>query len=147
MPGTSKVGIARGAYGRETAMTALQDVGLADRARDWPAVLSGCQRQRVALARALVNHPSILLLGEPFGALDALTRAEMHQLITRIWRQHRFTAVLITHDVHEAITLADRVLVLRDGGIVLDELVSQPRPRALNDANLAAIEAAVLAAV
>ncbi|HVJ41868.1 MAG TPA: ATP-binding cassette domain-containing protein [Dongiaceae bacterium] len=143
----SNVGIARGPHWRETAMTALRDVGLADRAHDWPAVLSGGQRQRVALARALVNHPGILLLDEPFGALDALTRIEMHQLITQIWQEHRFTAILITHDVHEAITLADRVLVLRDGRFVFDETIIQPRPRALDDAKLAHIEKRVLAAV
>jgi sulfonate transport system ATP-binding protein len=143
----SNVGIARGRGWREAASAALQDVGLADRAQDWPAVLSGGQRQRVALARALVNHPGILLLDEPFGALDALTRIEMHQLITQIWQTHRFTAVLITHDVHEAISLADRVLVLRDGGIVLDEEIPQSRPRALDDQELAALETRVLKAV
>lgn len=143
----SNVGIARGANWRETALAALRDVGLADRAKDWPSVLSGGQRQRVALARALVNHPGILLLDEPFGALDALTRTEMHQLITQIWQQHRFTAILITHDVHEAITLADRVLVLRDGGIVFDELIDQPRPRRLDDADLARMEKQVLHSV
>ena len=94
--------------------------GLADRANDWPAVLSGGQRQRVALARALVSRPGVLLLDEPFGALDALTRIEMHRLLERIWRAHGFTTVLITHDVAEAVALADRVLVLRDGRIALD---------------------------
>jgi sulfonate transport system ATP-binding protein len=143
----SNVGIARGPGWRETALAALRDVGLADRAHDWPAVLSGGQRQRVALARALVNHPGVLLLDEPFGALDALTRIEMHQLLTQIWQQHRFTAILITHDVHEAITLADRVLVLRDGGFVRDEIVAQSRPRKLEDMGLAHIEHQVLSAV
>ena len=143
----SNVGIARGPNWRETALAALRDVGLADRAQDWPAVLSGGQRQRVALARALVNHPGVLLLDEPFGALDALTRLEMHQLLTQIWQQHRFTAILITHDVHEAVTLADRVLVLRDGGFALDEIIAQPRPRELEDRELAHIERRVLSAV
>lgn len=143
----SNVGIARGPDWRETALAALRDVGLADRAHDWPAVLSGGQRQRVALARALVNHPGVLLLDEPFGALDALTRIEMHQLLTQIWQQHRFTPILITHDVHEAITLADRVLVLRDGGIVLDEMVARQRPRSLEDVELAHLERQVLRAV
>jgi len=143
----ANVGIARGPDWRDTARAALGDVGLADRAHDWPAVLSGGQRQRVALARALVNHPGVLLLDEPFGALDALTRIEMHQLLTQIWQQHRFTAILITHDVHEAITLADRVLVLREGRFVLDEIVAQPRPRKLEDMELAHIERQVLSAV
>lgn len=143
----SNVGIARGPDWRAAAMTALEDVGLADRAQDWPAVLSGGQRQRVALARALVNHPGVLLLDEPFGALDALTRIDMHRLITRIWQQHRFTAVLITHDVREAVSLADRVLVLREGRIALDQVVPHERPRSAEDTTLAALEARILQAV
>ncbi|MET1029080.1 MAG: ATP-binding cassette domain-containing protein, partial [Dongiaceae bacterium] len=143
----SNVGIARGPNWRAAAMTALEDVGLADRAQDWPAVLSGGQRQRVALARALVNHPGVLLLDEPFGALDALTRIDMHRLITRIWQQHRFTAVLITHDVREAVSLADRVLVLREGRIALDQVVPHERPRSAEDTRLAALEARILQAV
>lgn len=123
------VGIARANGWRETAAAALADVGLADRANDWPAVLSGGQSQRVALARALVSRPGVLLLDEPFGALDALTRMEMHRLLERIWREHGFTTVLITHDVAEAVALADRVLVIRDGGVALDIPVELPRPR------------------
>lgn len=123
------VGIAREPGWRETAIKALHDVGLADRAQDWPAVLSGGQKQRVALARALVSRPSVLLLDEPFGALDALTRAEMHELLTRIWGEHRFTTLLITHDVGEAIALADRIIVLREGGVALDMPVDLPRHR------------------
>src|SRR5437763_1103500 len=88
--------------------------GLADRAGEWPAVLSGGQRQRVALARALVHRPRLLLLDEPLGALDALTRIEMQQLIESVWRELRFTAVLVTHDVAEAVALADRVLLIED---------------------------------
>ena len=80
-----------------------------ERANDWPAQLSGGQRQRVALARALVHRPQLLLLDEPLGALDALTRIEMHALIERLWREHRFTALLVTHDVHEAVALGDRI--------------------------------------
>ena len=123
------VGIARQRGWRETAKAALADVGLEGREHDWPAVLSGGQRQRVALARALVSKPGILLLDEPFGALDALTRVEMHELTERIWQGHRFTTLLITHDVAEAVALADRVLVLREGQIVLDRAVDLPRPR------------------
>jgi sulfonate transport system ATP-binding protein len=123
------VGIARGKGWKDTAREALADVGLAGRENDWPAVLSGGQRQRVALARALVSRPGILLLDEPFGALDALTRVEMHALTERIWQEYRFTTVLITHDVAEAVALADRVLVLRDGDIALDIPITLPRPR------------------
>lgn len=123
------VGIAREPGWRDTAQKALQHVGLADRAKDWPAVLSGGQKQRVALARALVSRPGVLLLDEPFGALDALTRTEMHDLLSRIWAEHLFTTVLITHDVSEAIALADRVIVLKDGHVALDLPIDLPRPR------------------
>jgi sulfonate transport system ATP-binding protein len=125
----SNVGIARQPGWRETSARVLADVGLEGRENDWPSVLSGGQRQRVALARALVSRPGVLLLDEPFGALDALTRAEMHQLLSRIWREHGFTTLLITHDVAEAVALADRVLVLRDGRIARDTHVDLPRPR------------------
>ncbi len=125
----NNVGISRDTGWRETAKQALQDVGLADRAQDWPAVLSGGQKQRVALARALVSRPGVLLLDEPFGALDALTRAEMHELLIRIWGAHRFTTILITHDVAEAVTLADRIIVLRAGNVALDQKIDLPRHR------------------
>ena len=141
------VGIARGEGWRRRAELALADVGLLDRAGDWPAVLSGGQRQRVALARALVSRPRLLLLDEPFGALDALTRMEMHDLLARIWARDRFTTVLITHDVVEAVTLADRVLVLKDGRIALDATVEARRPRAADDPRVLALERQVLAAV
>ena len=140
------VGIARGPAWRENAYAALRDVGLADRHRDWPSMLSGGQRQRVALARALVSRPAFLLLDEPFGALDALTRAEMHRLTERIWTEHGFTAVLITHDVAEAVVLADRVLVLREGEIALDVAIDLPRPRADGSA-VAELQRRILAAV
>jgi sulfonate transport system ATP-binding protein len=141
------VGLARGPDWRGRAMAALADVGLADRAGEWPAVLSGGQRQRVSLARALVSRPRLLLLDEPFGALDALTRRDMHELMGRIWGRDRFTTVLITHDVAEAVTLADRVLVLREGRFVLDQRVAAPRPRELGDPDLVRLERRVLAAV
>jgi sulfonate transport system ATP-binding protein len=111
------------------ALEALAQVGLADRAREWPAVLSGGQRQRVALARALVHTPRLLLLDEPLGALDALTRIEMHRLIESLWQRHGFTALLVTHDVSEAVALADRVVLIEDHRIALDERIALPRPR------------------
>ncbi len=126
------------------ARAALQQVGLADRAHDWPAVLSGGQRQRVALARALVHAPRLLLLDEPLGALDALTRIEMQRLIAALWREHGFTALLVTHDVGEAVAMADRVVLIEDGVIALDERVRLPRPRSRGNAALAAIEERIL---
>ena len=116
------------------AAEALDQVGLADRAREWPAVLSGGQRQRVALARALVHAPRLLLLDEPLGALDALTRIEMHRLIERLWQRHGFTALLVTHDVAESVALADRVVLIEDHRIALDDPIALPRPRHRNPA-------------
>ncbi len=111
------------------AARALQLVGLEQRAKDWPAILSGGQRQRVALARALASKASVLLLDEPLGALDALTRLEMQRLIEEIWLCEKFTAVLVTHDVEEAAALADRVLVMEEGRIIAERRTSLSRPR------------------
>ncbi|MDQ0394201.1 ATP-binding cassette domain-containing protein [Labrys monachus] len=142
------VGIARGPGWKKAAQATLDEVGLGDRAGEWPSVLSGGQKQRVALARALVSRPEILLLDEPFGALDAMTRVEMHQLLARIWREHGFTAMLITHDVSEAVALADRVIVLRDGAVALDVAVDLPRPpREKDDPAAARLAARILAYV
>jgi sulfonate transport system ATP-binding protein len=129
---------------RERACQALAQVGLPDRAGDWPAKLSGGQRQRVALARALVHTPRLLLLDEPLGALDALTRIEMQQLIEDLWRRHGFTAVLVTHDVSEAVALADRVILIDEHRVTLDQTVPLPRPRSRGNAAFAALEDQVL---
>jgi len=129
---------------REQAAGALREVGLAGRENAWPSVLSGGQKQRVALARALVSHPRLLLLDEPLGALDALTRIEMQDLIERVWQEKGFTAMVVTHDVSEAVTLADRILLLEDGGIALDVAVDLPRPRRRGDRRAAAIEGEIL---
>ncbi len=132
--------------GRVAAISdALHQVGLASRASDWPAVLSGGQRQRVALARALLHAPDILLLDEPLGALDALTRIEMQQLIETIWQERGFTAVLVTHDVQEALALADRILLIEDGCIALDVAVPLARPRRRGTAEFAKLEREILA--
>ncbi|WP_407519306.1 ATP-binding cassette domain-containing protein [Methylobacterium oryzisoli] len=128
----------------ERARAALAEVGLADKADQWPATLSGGQRQRVALARALVSGPGLLALDEPLGALDALTRIGMQDLIERIWRAQGFTALLVTHDVAEAVALADRILLIEEGGIALDLRVEVPRPRRRGDPDLAALEGRIL---
>ncbi|CAI8897002.1 ATP-binding cassette domain-containing protein [Methylocaldum szegediense] len=129
---------------RERAHQALRQVGLAQRADDWPAALSGGQRQRVALARALVSRPRLLLFDEPLGALDALTRIEMQRLIESIWLEERFTALLVTHDVAEAVTLADRIVMLEHGRVSADIPVPLPRPRERGDSAFATLEGDVL---
>jgi sulfonate transport system ATP-binding protein len=129
---------------RGAANGVLAQVGLGDRGKDWPARLSGGQRQRVSLARALVHQPKLLLLDEPLGALDALTRIEMHRLIEGLWLRKGFTALLVTHDVQEAVALADRVILIEDGQIALDEAITLPRPRSHGDAGFAALEKRIL---
>lgn len=121
-------------------------VGLADKAEHWPSQLSGGQRQRTALARALSHQPRILLLDEPLGALDALTRLEMQNLIEKLWQEQGFTAVLVTHDVSEAVQLADRIILLDRGQIAEQFRVNLPRPRQKGVA-FAELEKAVLDAV
>jgi sulfonate transport system ATP-binding protein len=127
----------------DSARAALADVGLEARADHWPKVLSGGQRQRVALARALAHAPRLLLLDEPMGALDALTRMEMQRLVERVWQARGFTALLVTHDVAEAITLADRVILMERGRISRQLAVELPRPR-LRGPEFAKLEAEVL---
>jgi sulfonate transport system ATP-binding protein len=126
------------------AESALGEVGLTDKRSQWPAVLSGGQKQRVALARALVSQPRVLAFDEPLGALDALTRISMQRLLERVWHDQGFTAILVTHDVAEAVALADRVLVIEDGRIAEDFSVDVPRPRRRGSAELAALEGAIL---
>ncbi len=129
---------------RPRANEVLAQVGLGDRGGDWPAKLSGGQRQRVSLARALVHNPRLLLLDEPLGALDALTRIEMHLLIEGLWKKNGFTALLVTHDVQEAVALADRVILIEDGRIALDERIELPRPRRHGDLRFGALENKIL---
>src|ERR1700748_3246256 len=126
------------------AEQALIEVGLDSKRAQWPAALSGGQKQRVALARALVSHPRVLAFDEPLGALDALTRISMQRLLARVWHDQGFTAILVTHDVAEAVALADRVLVIEDGRIAQDFTVDIPRPRQRGSAELAALEGAIL---
>ncbi len=139
------LGAARGSAGaRDRALETLREVGLQDRRSDWPSILSGGQKQRVALARALVSRPRILALDEPLGALDALTRISMQGLLERVWLDQGFTALLVTHDVAEAVMLADRVLLIEDGQISLDLKVDLPRPRERGSPEIAALEGRIL---
>ena len=125
--------------GRENALKYLRSVGLQDRADDWPGSLSGGMKQRLSLARALASEPKILLLDEPLGALDALTRISMQVLIENLWKEKGLTVILVTHDVSEAVYLADRVILLEEGHITMDYPIELARPRE-RDASFAAFE-------
>ncbi len=138
------LGPAPGPDGAERARAALERVGLGSRSGEWPAGLSGGQKSRVALARALVSRPRLLLLDEPLGALDALTRLEMQDILQGTRRQDGFTAVLVTHDVSEAVVLADRIVVIQDGAITMDAAVDLPPRDRRGTAEAASLERAVL---
>ncbi|WP_246257362.1 ABC transporter ATP-binding protein [Amycolatopsis anabasis] len=127
------LGLHRPDANRDLAIRALEEVRLAAHADKWPGTLSGGEAQRLSLARALVREPDLLLLDEPFGALDALTRLAMHRLVEDLWQRHRPAVLLVTHDVDEALLLADRVLVLGEGHIVAEHVLAHPRPRRLAD--------------
>src|SRR5581483_1711649 len=145
------LGLRPGTGGRgrlnQQSLAALSEVGLASHAHAWPVTLSGGEAQRVALARALVREPQLMLLDEPFGALDALTRTRMHALLQDLCARHRPAVLLVTHDVDEAILLADRALVLRDGAITLDVAVGLGRPRARGHPGFIALRSRLLAAL
>jgi sulfonate transport system ATP-binding protein len=129
------IGIGLHGEWKERAVEALTNVGLEDRQKDWPKKLSGGQKQRVALARALVHQPQLLLLDEPLGALDALTRIEMQHLIESIWKKKNITSILVTHDVEEAVALADRVIIIDEGQIVMNKRIDLARPRQRTNSN------------
>ncbi|KOV64965.1 ABC transporter ATP-binding protein [Streptomyces sp. MMG1121] len=131
----------------ERGRAALAEVGLAGRERAWPGELSGGEAQRAALARSLVREPELLLADEPFGALDALTRIRMHTLLRDLWQRHRPSVLLVTHDVDEAIVLADRVLVLDQGRIALDQTIDHPHPRSYREPVLGDYRQRLLAAL
>jgi sulfonate transport system ATP-binding protein len=137
----------RTADARERGLAVLADVGLAGRENAWPNALSGGEQQRVALARSLVRDPSLLLADEPFGALDALTRIKMHELLFRLVEVHQPTVLLVTHDVDEALLLADRVLVMDAGRIIVDRRVDLPHPRGKSSEAFEALRAELLDAL
>ncbi|MFO7309648.1 MAG: ABC transporter ATP-binding protein [Pseudomonadota bacterium] len=137
----------RDSEARSRALKLLADVGLAGREAAWPETLSGGEKQRVALARALAHEPELLLADEPFGALDALTRLRMHALLFQLIGRYRPTVLLVTHDVDEALTLADRVLVMEEGRIALDRPVDLPHPRRPSDARYETLRRSLLAAL
>ncbi len=126
------------------ARIALGEVELAEHAAAWPVTLSGGEAQRASLARALVREPRLLLLDEPFSALDALTRITMHRLVLSLWARHRPAVLLVTHDVDEALALADRVLILAEGRIAHSCLVPLPRPRDRDHPDLVALRLRLL---
>jgi sulfonate transport system ATP-binding protein len=132
---------------RERGREVLARVGLAERANDYPGVLSGGQRQRVALARALLHEPRVLLLDEPFASLDALTRGAAQRLVEELWRQHGFTALLVTHDVEEAVLLSDRVLVLDAGRVRASVKVDLSRPRSQHLSEVAGLRSVLSSAI
>lgn len=132
---------------RERARGALDEVGLAGKCGSWPVALSGGQAQRVSLARALVSEPDLLLLDEPFSALDALTRIEMHRLVIELWRRHRPGVLLVTHDVDEALALADRVLVLDGGQVAAQWSLTAPLAHRRDDHRTSAVRNEVLDAL
>nr|WP_062342686.1 ABC transporter ATP-binding protein [Herbidospora sakaeratensis] len=129
------------------AKEALAEVGLSERSDAWPLTLSGGEAQRASLARALVREPELLLLDEPFSALDALTRITIHQLVLELWARHRPAVLLVTHDVDEALLLADRVLVLDEGRIAHDISITADRPRHREDPGLVTLRTTLLAAL
>jgi sulfonate transport system ATP-binding protein len=139
------IGLPATAVVRKQALAALSEVNLTTKAKVWPRTLSGGEAQRVALARALVREPQLLLLDEPFGALDALTRIKMHGLLLDLYRRHTPAVLLVTHDVDEAIALADRIIVLTDGIISLDVEVAVPKPRARDSHEFATLRRHLLA--
>ena len=135
----------RGGNTRDRARHALEEVGLASKSDAWPSTLSGGEAQRAALARGLVREPELLLLDEPFGALDALTRINAQKLVARLWETHRPATLLVTHDVEEALLLADRALILRGGRIAEEIVVDLPRPRRVTDPEFVALRSRLLA--
>jgi len=129
------------------ARAAMVEVGLGHRFDAYPATMSGGEAQRTALARALVRDPKLLLLDEPFAALDALTRMRMQRLVEALWLRHRLSVLMITHDVDEAILLADRALVIERGHVLADIEIDLPRPREIGQPGFVALRKKLLNAI
>ncbi len=129
------------------ALDALAEVELQHRVEAWPLTLSGGEAQRAALARALVREPKLLLLDEPFASLDALTRMRMQALVASLWQAHKPAVLLVTHDVDEALLLADRVLVLIEGKIGIDTQIPLDRPRHASDPGFSTLRTKLLASL
>ncbi|MBS0982860.1 ABC transporter ATP-binding protein [Gluconobacter cerinus] len=136
-----------GAGTKQRAEVVLEEVGLSHRINAWPATLSGGEAQRAALARALVREPAFLMLDEPFAALDALTRLKMQQLVADLWKKHGCAVLLVTHDVDEALLLADRAVVLEQGQIQVDLPIPLSRPRKHSDSGFEALRTTLLNAL
>jgi sulfonate transport system ATP-binding protein len=141
------LGLPKGADSKRDAINALGEVGLSALVNKWPATLSGGEAQRVALARALVRRPQLLLLDEPFGALDALTRLQMQDLIAQLCDKYRPATLLVTHDVEEAIVLADRVVVLNNGKLDIQVEVALDRPRQVGGSKFVELRSTLLHAL
>ncbi|MFH8610919.1 ABC transporter ATP-binding protein [Streptomyces sp. NPDC018029] len=129
---------------RGVAERALAEVGLKHRTTAWPKTLSGGEAQRASLARALVREPDLLLLDEPFGALDALTRLKAQRLVDELWQRRGCAVLLVTHDVEEAVLLADRVLVMDGGVIAYEKEIGLERPRGISDPRFGELRAELL---
>jgi sulfonate transport system ATP-binding protein len=137
----------KGAQRLDRARAAMVEVGLGHRFDAYPATMSGGEAQRTALARALVRDPKLLLLDEPFAALDALTRMRMQRLVEALWLRHRLSVLMITHDVDEAILLGDRALVIERGHLLANIKIDLPRPREIGQPGFVALRKQLLGAI
>lgn len=137
----------RGPDAKARAEAALDEVGLSHRVGAWPMTLSGGEAQRAGIARAMVRSPEFLLLDEPFASLDALTRLRMQAMVGALWEKHRCAVLLVTHDVDEALLLADRALVLDRGRVAVEVSIDVPRPRRASDPGMAALRTRLLGAL
>ncbi len=137
----------RGPDAKRRAVAALGEVELGHRVDAWPLTLSGGEAQRAGIARAMVREPEFLLLDEPFASLDALTRLRMQAMVGALWQRHRCAVLLVTHDVDEALLLADRALVLDHGRLAVEVTIDLPWPRRASDPGMGALRERLLGAL